>query len=86
MKLTISKEDYLKAIVEAEMEEGAAIAATIARWLDVTPPAVALALRRLRRDKLAHVDLSLIKISEPTTRRGKSSARFCLIQKNTSSR
>ena len=56
MKLTISKEDYLKAIVEAEMEEGAAIAATIARWLDVTPPAVALALRRLRRDKLAHVD------------------------------
>ena len=56
MKLTISKEDYLKAIAEAEMEEGAAIAATIARWLDVTPPAVALALRRLRRDKLAHVD------------------------------
>ncbi|MEJ2006843.1 MAG: metal-dependent transcriptional regulator [Acidobacteriota bacterium] len=56
MKLTISKEDYLKAIAEAEAEEGAAIAATIARWLDVSPPAVALALRRLRRDKLAHVD------------------------------
>ena len=56
MKLTISKEDYLKAIAEAEIEDGAAIAATIARWLDVTPPAVALALRRLRRDKLAHVD------------------------------
>lgn len=56
MKLTISKEDYLKAIAEAEAEEGTAIAATIARWLDVTPPAVALALRRLRRDKLAHVD------------------------------
>lgn len=56
MKLTISKEDYLKAIAEAEVEEGAAIAATIARWLDVTPPAVALALRRLRRDNLARVD------------------------------
>ena len=56
MKLTISKEDYLKAIAEAEAEEGAAIGATIARWLDVSPPAVALALRRLRRDKLAHVD------------------------------
>ncbi len=56
MKLTVSKEDYLKAIAEAEAEEGAAIAATIARWLDVSPPAVALALRRLRRDKLAHVD------------------------------
>lgn len=56
MKLTISKEDYLKAIAEAESEEGTVIAATIARWLSVTPPAVALALRRLRRDKLVEVD------------------------------
>lgn len=56
MELTISKEDYLKAIAEAESEEGNVIAATIARWLNVTPPAVALALRRLRRDKLAQVD------------------------------
>src|SRR5579872_947333 len=56
VKLTISKEDYLKAIAEAEAEEGNVIAATIARWLSVTPPAVALALRRLRRDKLLEVD------------------------------
>lgn len=56
MKLTVSKEDYLKAIAEAESEEGSVIAATIARWLSVTPPAVALALRRLRRDKLVEVD------------------------------
>jgi DtxR family transcriptional regulator, iron-dependent repressor len=56
LKLTVSKEDYLKAIAEAESEEGTVIAATIARWLDVTPPAVALALRRLRRDKLVEVD------------------------------
>ena len=56
MKLTISKEDYLKAIAEAEPEEGSVIAATIARWLGVSPPAVALALRRLRRDKLVEVD------------------------------
>src|ERR1700687_2912911 len=56
MKLTVSKEDYLKAIAAAESEEGAAIAATIARWLGVSPPAVALALRRLRRDKLVQVD------------------------------
>ena len=56
MKLTVSKEDYLKAIAEAEAEEGAVIAATIARWLGVTAPAVALALRRLRRDKLVQVD------------------------------
>jgi len=52
MNLTISKEDYLKAIAEAEAEGEPVIAATIARWLNVTPPAVALALRRLRRDHL----------------------------------
>jgi DtxR family Mn-dependent transcriptional regulator len=56
LKLTISKEDYLKAIAEAESEEGGVIAATIARWLGVTPPAVALALRRLRRDRLVEID------------------------------
>jgi len=56
MKLTISKEDYVKAIAEAEAEEGAVIAATIARWLQVSPPAVALGLGRLRRDKLVTVD------------------------------
>jgi DtxR family Mn-dependent transcriptional regulator len=52
MKLTISKEDYLKAIAEAQSEDEPVIAATIARWLKLTPPAVALALRRLERDKL----------------------------------
>ena len=56
MKLTVSKEDYLKAIAEAESEEGGVIAATIGRWLRVTRPAVALALRRLRRDKLVEID------------------------------
>ena len=56
MELTVSKEDYLKAIAEAESEEGAVIAATVARWLGVSAPAVALALRRLRRDKLVQVD------------------------------
>jgi DtxR family transcriptional regulator, iron-dependent repressor len=56
LRLTASKEDYLKAIAEAESEEGAVIAATVARWLRVTPPAVALALRRLRRDRLVKVD------------------------------
>jgi DtxR family Mn-dependent transcriptional regulator len=55
MKLTISKEDYLKAIAEAEGEDEPLIAATIARWLKITPPAVALALRRLERDKLIRV-------------------------------
>jgi len=56
MKLTISKEDYLKAIAEAQTEEGTVFAVTVARWLSVSAPAVALALRRLRRDKLVEVD------------------------------
>ncbi len=56
MELTISKEDYLKAIAEAQAEEGTVFAVAVARWLDVSAPAVALALRRLRRDKLVEVD------------------------------
>jgi len=56
VRLTVSKEDYLKAIAEAHAEEPTVIAATIARWLQVTPPAVTLALRRLQRDKLVEVD------------------------------
>jgi len=58
MKLTISKEDYLKAIAEAQNEEEPVIAANIARWLKITPPAVALALRRLQRDNLIKVGSS----------------------------
>jgi DtxR family Mn-dependent transcriptional regulator len=56
MKLTISKEDYLKAIAEARSEQDTVLGATVARWLSVSAPAVALALRRLRRDKLVEVD------------------------------
>jgi DtxR family Mn-dependent transcriptional regulator len=52
---TISKEDYLKAIAEAEAEGEPLIAATLARWLRVTPAAVTMALRRLRKDGLAEV-------------------------------
>ncbi|MGH9465807.1 MAG: metal-dependent transcriptional regulator [Terriglobales bacterium] len=56
MELTVSKEDYLKAIAEAESEEGPVIAATLGRWLAISAPAVTLALRRLRRDELAWVN------------------------------
>lgn len=55
MRITISKENYLKAIAEAEAEGEFVIAATIARWLDVSPPAVTMATRRLRRDGLIEV-------------------------------
>jgi DtxR family Mn-dependent transcriptional regulator len=55
MDTTVSKEDYLKAIAEAETDGELVIAATLVRWLNVTPAAVTMALRRLRRDGLAVV-------------------------------
>jgi DtxR family Mn-dependent transcriptional regulator len=53
--ITVSKEDYLKAIVEAEAEGEAVISATLAHWLSVTRPAVTTALRRLAKDGLVRV-------------------------------
>jgi DtxR family Mn-dependent transcriptional regulator len=53
--ITGSKEDYLKAILEAESEGEAVISATLAHWLSVSPPAVTMALRRLKRDGLVRV-------------------------------
>jgi DtxR family Mn-dependent transcriptional regulator len=55
VRITISKENYLKAIAEAESEGEVVIAATLARWLKVSPPAVAMAVRRLKRDGLIRV-------------------------------
>lgn len=57
MKITISKENYLKAIAEAEAQGEPVIAATLARWLGVSAPAVTMAIRRLKRDKLISLDL-----------------------------
>ncbi|MBV8477026.1 MAG: metal-dependent transcriptional regulator, partial [Acidobacteria bacterium] len=54
--ITVSKEDYLKAILEAEGEGQMVISATLAHWLQVSPPAVTMALRRLKRDGLVRVD------------------------------
>jgi DtxR family transcriptional regulator, Mn-dependent transcriptional regulator len=48
--ITISKEDYLKAVLEAESEGQSVIPATLAHWLSVSAPAVTMALKRLRRD------------------------------------
>ena len=55
MKITVSKENYLKAIAEAQAEGEVVIAATLARWLNVSPPAVTMAIRRLKRDACIHV-------------------------------
>lgn len=56
MKITISKENYLKTIAEAASEGEVVIAATLVRWLSVSAPAVAMAVRRLKRDSLIRVD------------------------------
>lgn len=53
--ITVSKEDYLKAILEAECEGEQVIAARLAQWLSVSAPAVTMALRRLKRDGLVSV-------------------------------
>jgi DtxR family Mn-dependent transcriptional regulator len=54
-RLTISKENYLKAIAEAESEGEVVKAVTLARWLHVSAPAVTMAIRRLVRDGMIQV-------------------------------
>jgi DtxR family transcriptional regulator, Mn-dependent transcriptional regulator len=64
VKITISKENYLKAIAEAESEGEAVIPASLARWLGVSAPAVTTAIKRLRRDGLIEVsDEGSLKLS-----------------------
>src|ERR1700732_3849946 len=53
--ITVSKEDYLKSILEAESEGETVISARLADLLKVSPPAVTMALRRLKKDKLVRV-------------------------------
>ena len=56
--ITVSKEDYLKSILEAESEGEAVISARLADLLTVSPPAVTMALRRLKKDRLVTVQPS----------------------------
>ena len=51
----VSKENYLKAILEAEAEGRQVIAAMLAHWLEVSAPAVTMALKRLKRDDYVEV-------------------------------
>ena len=55
LRITISKENYLKAIAEAESEGEVVKAVTLVRWLGVSAPAVTMAIKRLRRDVLIAV-------------------------------
>jgi DtxR family Mn-dependent transcriptional regulator len=54
-RITISKENYLKAIAEAQSEGETVKAVTLSRWLAVSAPAVTMAIKRLRRDGLIRV-------------------------------
>jgi DtxR family Mn-dependent transcriptional regulator len=53
--LHVSKENYLKAILEAEAEGHQVIPAMLAHWLEVSAPAVTMAVKRLKRDGLVEV-------------------------------
>ena len=53
--LYVSKENYLKAILEAEAEGREVIPAVLAHWLEVSAPAVTMALKRLKRDGFVEV-------------------------------
>lgn len=55
MRITISKENYLKAIAEAESEGEVVKAVTLTHWLHVSAPAVTMAIKRLKRDMLIRV-------------------------------
>ena len=53
--IQVSKENYLKAVLEAEAEGREVIPAVLAHWLEVSPPAVTMALKRLKRDGYVEV-------------------------------
>jgi DtxR family Mn-dependent transcriptional regulator len=51
----VSKENYLKAILEAEAEGLQVIPVVLAHWLEVSAPAVTMALKRFKRDGYVEV-------------------------------
>ena len=53
---SVSREDYLKAIWELEQDDQAPISARLAEELEVTPPAVTAALKRMTRDGLLRIE------------------------------
>jgi DtxR family transcriptional regulator, Mn-dependent transcriptional regulator len=55
-RASVSREDYLKAILEMEQEGMIPISVRLSESLRVTPPAVTAALKRLSRDGLAMLD------------------------------
>jgi DtxR family transcriptional regulator, Mn-dependent transcriptional regulator len=74
--ISVSKEDYLKAVLEAESEGQTVISATLAHWLGVSPPAVSMAVRRLKRD--GYVDVKSDGIVRLTLKGKKAAHRTAL--------
>ncbi len=60
----VSKENYLKAILEAEAEGRQVIPALLAHWLEVSAPAVTMAIKRLKRDGFVEVDSHGIRLTQ----------------------
>src|SRR3954453_6969204 len=66
VRITISKENYLKTISEAASEGEVVKAVTLTRWLHVSAPAVTMAIKRLKRDGLIQVgEEGQIALTEP---------------------
>ena len=64
--LYVSKENYLKAILEAEAEGREVIPAVLAHWLEVSAPAVTMALKRLKRDGFVEVGADgIVRLTAP---------------------
>src|SRR6202021_223571 len=51
----VSKENYLEGVLEGEAEGHQVIPAMLAHWLEVSAPAVTMALKRLKRDGFVEV-------------------------------
>lgn len=62
--IQVSKENYLKAILEAEAEGHQVIPATLAHWLEVSAPAVTMALKRLRRDGYVEITDGIVRLTQ----------------------
>src|SRR5580692_74794 len=74
---SVSQEDYLKAIWELVQEEQTPISARLAEDLDVTPPAVTAALKRMTRGGYLHVRRDgRIELTE----KGESTARHLVLR------
>lgn len=56
VRTSVSREDYLKAIREMQQEGLVPISARLSEMLEVTPPAVTAALKRMSRDGYVSVD------------------------------